>query len=83
MALSKKAKLDLDSESFPFYGNIKINESGFAFVDFNGIGIYVPPKLLKDKEFNNLDKVKGMFVSSFDKKKKKAGYTAVEISKID
>ncbi|MBO4371681.1 MAG: hypothetical protein J5826_01995 [Bacteroidales bacterium] len=82
-ANKSKNKLDLSSEAFPFQGKIKINESGFGFVQFNGIGIYVAPKLLKDKGFNDFDAVQGEFVASFDKKKKQDGYTAVEIHKAE
>lgn len=79
----RKNKLDLSSESFPFVGKIQINEAGFAFVQFNGVGIYVAPKLLKDKNLNNGDIVDGEFVASFDKKKKQDGYTAIEIRKAE
>ena len=82
-ANKSKNKLDLSSESFPFVGKIKLNESGFGFVQFNGVGIYVAPKLLKDKGFNDFDAVQGEFVASFDKKKKQDGYTAVEIHKAE
>ncbi len=83
MSNNRKSKLDLSSESFPFVGKIQINEAGFAFVQFNGVGIYVAPKLLKDKNLNNGDLVHGEFVSSFDKKKKQDGYTAVDIRKAE
>ncbi|MDD6003929.1 MAG: hypothetical protein PUC50_17260 [Bacteroidales bacterium] len=80
---NRKSKLDLSSESFPFRGKIQINEGGFAFVQFNGVGIFIAPKLLKDKDINNGDIVDGEFISSFDKKKKQDGYTAVEIRKAE
>lgn len=83
MSNNRKSKLDLSSESFPFVGKIQINEAGFAFVQFNGVGIYVAPKLLKDKNLNNGDLVQGEFVASFDKKKKQDGYTAVDIRKAE
>lgn len=79
---TRKNKLDLSSESFPFMGKIQINEAGFAFVQFNGVGIYIAPKLLKNKTLNNGDIVEGEFVSSFDKKKKQDGYTAVDVRAI-
>ncbi|MCQ2974222.1 MAG: hypothetical protein MJ211_05360 [Bacteroidales bacterium] len=81
--MAKKAKLDLRTEAFPFQGKIKLNEAGFGFVNFNSISIYVSPKLLKDKGFNDLDLVSGMFVSSFDKKKEQEGFKATEIKKIE
>ena len=83
MSNNRKSKLDLSSESFPFRGKIQINEGGFAFVQFNGVGIFIAPKLLKDKNLNNGDIVDGEFISSFDKKKKQDGYTAVEIRKAE
>lgn len=83
MSNNRKSKLDLSAESFPFRGKIQINEAGFAFVQFNGVGIYVAPKLLKDKNLNNGDIVDGEFVASFDKKKKQDGYTAVDIRKAE
>ncbi|MBR4440803.1 MAG: hypothetical protein IKS00_04545 [Bacteroidales bacterium] len=79
----RKSKLDLSAEAFPFVGKIQINEAGFAFVQFNGVGIYIAPKLLKNNTINNGDMVQGEFVSSFDKKKKQDGYTAVKIHKAE
>lgn len=73
----------MSQEAFPFKGQIKLFEAGFAFVKFNGIGIYIAPKLLKEKGIEDADMVEGMFVSSFDKKKKQDGYTAVEIRKAE
>lgn len=66
-------------ETFEFEGKIKVSDGGFGFVRYDGKTVFVPGNFVKDKEIADGSIVKGRYVKSFDKKKNKDGYKAVEV----
>ncbi|MCQ2974316.1 MAG: hypothetical protein MJ211_05840 [Bacteroidales bacterium] len=65
------------SDSFDFEGVIKLNCNGFGFVKFKEKLIFIPQNMAQ--KFKDNDFVKGKCIKSFDKKKNKDGWRAVQL----